>query len=150
MRRVSGFGFFPGGAGLLPLKLPILSLLVGTVAPALSEGFLCVISSGLTLRRPLVTASPLFSSLNTASMPPAGAAALGAADSRRARFGGGPGGGGGGAPPAAGGGGGPGEGAEEEVATAAAASLQETPEGFQMRPWGKVSWMYWERSLKIW
>jgi hypothetical protein len=46
VRMLSGFGFFPG-AGLFPRDteetLEALSLRVGTVAPALNEGFLCVI-----------------------------------------------------------------------------------------------------------
>jgi hypothetical protein len=70
--------------------------LSGTTLPALKDGFLCVISLLSTLRKPCVTASPLFSSAKTAAAPPAGAFPL--ADAT----GGGGGGGGGGGPPAAG------------------------------------------------
>lgn len=100
VRMLSGLGFFPG-AGLFPRviedTLDWLSLRVGTVAPARSAGFLCVISSGLTLRSPLVTASPLFNSENTASKPPAFLVGAGfGASSNLKGGGGGPGGGGGG------------------------------------------------------
>lgn len=104
VRMLSGLGFLPG-AGLLArneFTLDWLSLRVGTVAPARKEGFLCVIWSALTFRRPFVTASPLFNSLKTAPSPPESAA--GAAFGASSNFiggGGGPGGGGGGGPPAA-------------------------------------------------
>lgn len=69
--------------------------LSGTALPALNDGFLCVISLLSTLRKPCVTASPLFSSAKTAAAPPAGAFPLTNA--------GGGGGGGGGGPPTTGG-----------------------------------------------
>lgn len=41
---LSGFGFLPGGAGLLLRPIdPVLSLRVGTGALARNDGFLCVI-----------------------------------------------------------------------------------------------------------
>jgi len=46
VRMLSGFGFLPGGTGLLALEelaLPVLSLLLGTGAVARREGFLWVI-----------------------------------------------------------------------------------------------------------
>jgi hypothetical protein len=69
--------------------------LSGTALPALKDGFLCVISLLSTLRKPCVTASPLFNSAKTAAAPLAGAFPLAGA----AACGGG--GGGGGGPPAA-------------------------------------------------
>lgn len=108
VRNVSGLGFFPGGAGLFPRDieetLEALSLRVGTVAPARNEGFLCVIWSAETFFNPLVTASPLLSSLKTASRPPPAASAgvaAGASSNLRGGGGGPGGGGGGGGPPAA-------------------------------------------------
>lgn len=62
--------------------------------PALSAGFLCVISLLSTFLKPFVTSSPRLSSAKTAATPPPGA---GAAEA------GGGGGGGGGAAGAAGG-----------------------------------------------
>ena len=100
---LSGLGFLPG-AGLFPRfedTLDALSLLCGTVAPARNDGFLCVIWSALTFRRPFVTASPLFKSLNTASRPPPAVGGGGGALSNFIGGGGGPGGGGGGGAPAA-------------------------------------------------
>lgn len=103
---LSGLGFLPG-AGLFPRFEPILdwlSLLVGTVAPALSEGFLCVICSALTLRSPLVTSAPLFNSEKTAPKPALAFVCFGAGfDGMSLKTGGGGGGGGGGgaAPPVA-------------------------------------------------
>lgn len=66
-----GFGFLPG-AGLLAREVASLS---PPVDAARREGFLCVISDLSTLRRPWVTAAPLFSSEKTASNPPEEAAA---------------------------------------------------------------------------
>lgn len=96
VRMLSGLGFFPG-AGLLPRVIEsLLSLRVGTVAPARNDGFLCVIWSADTFLRPFVTASPLFNSEKTASSPPASCGeAFGVASNLRGG-GGGPGGGGGG------------------------------------------------------
>ena len=59
---------------------------------ALKSGFLCVISDLSTFRRPAVTASPRFSSANTAATPPAAGAGAG----KELVTGGGTGGGGGG------------------------------------------------------
>jgi hypothetical protein len=134
---LSGFGFFPG-AGLLARDieetLDWLSLRVGTVAPARNDGFLCVISSALTLRRPFVTASPLFSSEKTAPSPPLSAVGAAFGSSNRIGGGGGPGGGGGGGPPAAGGGG-PGRASPScDCSTCFIASSAETPFGFQGMP----------------
>jgi hypothetical protein len=66
--------------------------LSGTALPALKDGFLCVISLLSTLRKPCVTASPLFNSAKTAADPPAGVFPLAGA----VTCGGGGGGGGGG------------------------------------------------------
>ncbi len=93
---LSGLGFFPG-AGLLPLTELSRS---GTVELARRAGFLCVISDLSTFRRPLVTASPLFSSEKTAPRPPPAAGS--SFTSLILRTGAGPGGGGGGGGPAAG------------------------------------------------
>lgn len=44
VRKLSGFGFLPGGAGETPRPVEDeLSLRCGTVDPARNEGFLCVI-----------------------------------------------------------------------------------------------------------
>lgn len=143
VRMLSGLGFLPG-AGLFPRTAES-----PEPAAALSEGFLCVISDLSTLRSPLVTESPLFSSLKTAPRPPP-AAGAGAVCSLIWSTGGGPGGGGGGgAPPVAGGGGGAAALLVEEdidLATSAA----EGPLGFQGMPLGKYCLTYSERSLKIW
>ena len=80
----------PGAAGVL----------AGTVPPALSAGFLCVIWLLSTFLKPFVTSSPLFSCSNTAVMPPAAGAGAPVAGGGGGPGGGG-GGGGGGAPPAA-------------------------------------------------
>jgi hypothetical protein len=129
VRMLSGFGFFPG-AGLFPRDieetLEALSLRVGTVAPARNEGFLCVIWSGFTFRSPFVTASPLFNSLKTASIPPAAAGAALGASSNLIGGGGGPGGGGGGGGPPADFGCGAG-GRGSSCSTALIASPAETP-----------------------
>lgn len=69
--------------------------LSGTTPLGLKLGFLCVISLLSTLRKPCVTASPLFNSAKTAAAPPPEALGTGAATA-------GGGGGRGGAPPAAG------------------------------------------------
>lgn len=137
---LSGFGFFPG-AGLLPRDiddtLDWLSLRVGTVVPARSAGFLWVIWSGLTFRRPLVTASPWFSSLKTAPRPLEFAAGAGfGASSNLAGGGGGPGGGGGGGAPAPGAasfGAGP---FDCGCCMDLSASSGDTPLGFHGMPWG--------------
>lgn len=74
--------------------------MAGTVLPARSEGFLCVISLLSTFLRPFVTSEPRLISAKTAVTPPAaGVAAAGAGGGGGP--GGGGGGGGGGAPPAA-------------------------------------------------
>ena len=62
----------------------------GITLPALSAGFLCVISLLSTFRRPLVTSSPRLSSAKTAAAPP------GVGPGSVAEGGGGGGGGGGG------------------------------------------------------
>ena len=108
VRMLSGLGFLPGGAGLLLRSDPELSLRFGTGAPARNDGFLCVIWLGSTFFSPFVTASPLFSSSNTAPISVAGAFTLGAGGRPG---GGGPGGGG--IPPEGGGGGGGGGGTDE-------------------------------------
>jgi hypothetical protein len=101
--KVNLGGFFPARAeglvgliGFLPTGL--VEDDAGTVLLARKAGFLWVISLLSTLRRPLVTSSPLLISAKTAAAPPPGAGAAAAA------LGGGGGGGGGGAPgaPAAG------------------------------------------------
>ena len=148
---LSGLGFLLG-AGLFPRDiedtLDALSLRVGTVAPARKDGFLCVISSAVTLRRPFVTASPLLRSLKTAPSPLAlGAGAAFGASSNLAGGGGGPGGGGGG-------GGGPAAPSAGVLgvlwSTAFIASSAESPFGFQGMPWGKLCLTYSVRSLKTW
>jgi hypothetical protein len=134
-RMLSGLGFLPGGAGLLPRAAALPS---GTVDPARSDGFLCVISDLSTFRRPAVTASPLLSSEKTAPMPPA-AAGSAAFCTLILRTGGGPGGGGGGGggPPAAGAGARAGAGGAGGAAlTDLAASAAGTPLGFQGLPFG--------------
>lgn len=68
------------------------------MAPARNDGFLWVISFGSTFRRPFVTASPLFSSENTAPNPPAVVAGA-AGFVSISNLGAGPGGGGGGGGP---------------------------------------------------
>jgi hypothetical protein len=146
-RMLSGLGFFPG-AGLLPLTGLSPS---GTVEPARSEGFLCVISDLSTLRRPLVTDSPLLSSEKTAPSPPAAGASGAAACSLILRTGGGPGGGGGGGPPAPGGGGGAGVEEEDDSASRLLmTSFTGWPFGFQGMPLGKYSLTYSARSRKTW
>lgn len=115
--------------------------LSATVELARKEGFLCVISDLSTLRRPLVTASPLFSSEKTAPKPP-GVGGAGADSVLMSKTGGGPGGGGGGgggggAPPAAG------EGAGARVEAGAPEERDLTtswagwPLGFQGTPVGE-------------
>ncbi len=152
VRILSGFGFFPGGAGLFPRviedALEALSVRVGTVAPARNEGFLCVIWSAVTFFKPFVTASPLLSSSNTAPNPPASATGANfGASSNLAGGGGGPGGGGGGggagAPVAAFGG-------ADPPSTLFNASSADTPFGFHGMPWGKVCFTYSVKSLNIW
>jgi hypothetical protein len=139
VRMLSGFGFLPG-AGLLPRDiedtLDWLSLRVGTVAPARNDGFLCVIWSALTFRRPFVTASPLFSSLNTAPSPPASCTGAAFGSSNFIGGGGGPGGGGGGGAPAPAAFGCGAGGLGSPCVTALIASSTEIPLGFQGRPWG--------------
>lgn len=134
---LSGFGFFPGGAGLLLRSDPELSLRVGTGAVARNDGFLCVISLGSTFFNPFVTASPLFSSSNTAPMSAAGALTLGVGG---IPGGGGPGGGG---IPAGGSGGGGGmfvDGAlEEALLTCCIASFASMPFLFHATP---VVWCF--------
>jgi len=151
VRMLSGFGFFPG-AGLFPRftdeTLDALSLRVGTVAPARNDGFLCVIWSALTFRRPLVTASPLLSSLNTAPSPLLSAAGFGASSNLRGGGGGPGGGGGGGGPPAAFGCGAGGGGWFSS--TDLIASSREIPFGFHGIPWGKVCLTYSVRALNTW
>lgn len=61
------------------------------------EGFLCVISSFFTFRKPEVIASPLLISANTAATPPPAGLAAGGAEPKSAGGGGGGGGGGPGA-----------------------------------------------------
>lgn len=148
VRMLSGFGFLPGMGLLARPRLDVLSLRVGTVAPARNEGFLCVISSLLTFLRPLVTASPLLSSLKTASMPLGFAVAAGSC--WISNIGGGPGGGGGGggALPVGG------VGVVEVNATALAstdiaASVGFIPLGFQSKPFGNVSLAYSARLLNM-
>jgi len=147
---LSGFGFFPG-ARLLPRPtdetLDWLSLRVGTVAPARNEGFLCVISFGSTFRKPFVTASPLFSSENTAPRPLA--AAVGAAGfSSISNLGAGPGGGGGGGGPPDILAGFDDEGGLCASSTSFEASAGLTPFEFHRIPWGKDSFTYSVKSLK--
>lgn len=127
---LSGLGFFPG-AGLFGRAES------ETVAAARREGFLCVISDLSTLRRPLVTDSPLLSSEKTAPRPPAAVGAAGAASVLISSTGGGPGGGGGG-----GGGGPPAAGGDVEdvsvgdAAKALATAVAESPLGFHWMPLG--------------
>lgn len=107
VRRLSGFGFFPGGAPgelLRPIEEELL-LRSGTTAPALKVGFLCVICEASTFFKPEVMADPLLRSANTALMSATGAFFAAGAGGRP---GGGGGGGGGGGPPADGRGGGAG------------------------------------------
>lgn len=78
-------------------RVPMSLRVVGTVEDARSDGFLCVISSFLTFRKPEVTASPLLRSANTAAAPPTGAEEGGGGDANSAGGGGGGGGGAGGA-----------------------------------------------------
>lgn len=105
---MEGFkGFFPdAGAGPGEVGRP------GTGPWARRAGFLWVISSFFTFRRPAVTASPLFSSAKTAATPPAAGFAGGAAEARSTGGGGG------------GGGGGPGGGGAAEVAAGEADALK--------------------------
>lgn len=131
------------------------ALLSGTTELARSDGFLCVISFALTFLRPLVTASPLFSSEKTAPIPPA-AGWAGPAGARSITGGGpGGGGGGGGGPPAAatgaaGEGNGAGVGVGEGVDSAAfMASLGLRPFAFHTSPCGNVVLTYSLRSLNI-
>lgn len=69
--------------------------LAGTVPEARNAGFLWVISSLLTLRRPEVTPSPWLRAAKTASMPPDAAAGVAGAEGAPTAGGGGGGGGGG-------------------------------------------------------
>ena len=135
VRMLSGLGFFPG-AGLLARDieetLDWLSLRVGTVAPARNDGFLWVIWSALTFRRPCVTASPLFNSEKTAPSPPLSEAGAAFGSSNLIGGGGGPGGGGGGGPPAACGGGRGAPGCD--CSSCFIASSADTPFGFQGMP----------------
>lgn len=89
-------GFFPETG--LAVGLVLLAL-AGTIPLARNSGFLWVIWSFVTCRKPFVTSEPLLISANTAAAPPA------------ARVAAAPAGGGGGAAGAAGGGGGGGGGA---------------------------------------
>lgn len=129
---LSGLGFLPG-TGLLARGAS------ETVDSVLKAGFLCVISDLSTLRRPLVTDSPLFSSEKTAPKPPADVALAGFADSTGiSKIGAGPGGGGGGG----GGGGAPADGVllcggccdALPAVNAFATSSAGSPLGFQATP----------------
>lgn len=140
--KLSGLGFLPGGAGLDPLpRLDELSLRCGTVAPARSDGFLCVIWSAETFLSPDVTPSPLFRSANTAPMS---AGLLFAADGIGGKLPGGGGGPGGGGMLPEGGGPGGGGGTEPDAGAADAppdlisfsACAASTPCGFHCTPLG--------------
>lgn len=139
---LSGLGFFPG-AGLLAraVELP-----PEAVELARRDGFLWVICDLSTLRSPLVTSSPLFSSENTAPRPDDpedGASAAGSVF--MSSTGGGPGGGGGGP------GGPPAEGAWApcDESMDLATSRAEPPLGFQGRPLAKCCFSSSDSSQKM-
>lgn len=102
VRKLSGLGFLPGGAGECPLVDEVLSLRSGTTEVDRNDGFLCVICDGSTFFNPDVTFSPFWRSANTAPMSVAAAFGFGGGG----RPPGGGGGGGGAAPPMPGSGGG--------------------------------------------
>jgi hypothetical protein len=137
VRKLSGLGFLPGGAGelLRPIEEELL-LRSGTTAPARNVGFLCVICEASTFFSPEVMPSPRCRSAKTAPMSAAGAffAEVGG------RPGGGGGGGGGGPPAAGAGSGGAGGTADftpdSSAATWRNASAASTPWGFHWTPLG--------------
>jgi hypothetical protein len=149
-RMLSGLGFLPGAGLLARAELPS-----ETVEETRREGFLCVISDLSTLRKPLVTASPLFNSEKTAPRPPG--AAVGAASDLTSSFGGGPGGGGGGGGgppvPAVEAGAGLGVGMDELLDAEArdfTTDCAVSPLGFQGMPLEKCCFTSSLRSRNIW